>query len=55
MLHPKQVPVEKQGDKLNLSNLTVAELKDIAKENNIDGYSSMKKAELIKFIEESET
>ena len=31
----------------NLSSKTVAELKEMAKEQNITGYSSMKKAELI--------
>ena len=31
----------------NLNDLTVAELKEMAKEKNIEGYSKMKKAELI--------
>ena len=31
----------------DLSSLTVAELKDMAKEKNIEGYTTMKKAELI--------
>ncbi|MDD2409453.1 MAG: Rho termination factor N-terminal domain-containing protein [Bacilli bacterium] len=35
------------SEKLDLSNLTVAELKKIAKDKNIFGYPKMKKAELI--------
>ena len=34
-------------DKKDLSKLTVAELKSLAKEKNIDGYTAMKKAELL--------
>lgn len=39
--------VEKEEVKEDLSKLTVAELKKIAKEKNISGYTTMKKAELL--------
>ena len=51
LLLPNQGPAIEEG----LEELTVIELKEIAKDIGIDGYSSMKKAELIKSIEESET
>ena len=38
---------EIKEEKLDLNNLTVAELKKQAKEKNITGYTTMKKAELI--------
>ena len=40
-------PKEETAD---ISKLTVAELKEMAKANNIEGYTSMKKAELIEVL-----
>ena len=37
----------KKEEKVDLSKLTVAELKEMAKKKNIEGYTSMKKADLV--------
>ncbi|TAN64675.1 hypothetical protein WS9_013530 [Paraclostridium sordellii 8483] len=43
--------VEENEDILDLNKLKVDELKSIAKEKGLDGYSSMTKQELINLIE----
>lgn len=44
--HPK-----KPAEAINYSDLTVKELKDVAKERNIEGYSTLNKEELIAVLE----
>ena len=47
--HYPEKPVETEA--INYSELTVEELKDIAKERNIEGYSTLSKEELIAVLE----
>lgn len=46
----EKVEVAKEASQVDLSSLTVAELKAIAKERELTGYSALKKAELIDLL-----
>ncbi len=46
----KKATPKKKEEKLDYSSMTVAELKKIAKEKDIKGYSTMKKDELVKAL-----
>ena len=46
----KEVPAKKEEAKKDYSKMTLAELKAVAKEQGVSGYSAMKKAELLAAI-----
>ena len=50
---PKVEKAKTAKVEVDYSSMTVAALKDVAKSNNLSGYSALKKADLIEFIKEN--
>lgn len=48
--YKKDKVLERKKEVINYKELTVTELKELAKENGIEGYSKMKKEELINIL-----
>lgn len=45
---------EEENSSIDYEGMTVPELRDLAKERELTGYSALTKAELIKLLQESE-
>lgn len=52
--YKKQLKAKQQETVESLEDKTVPDLKELAKEKGIDGYSTMKRDELLKALEEGE-